>query len=106
MPEIILTRDTGAVPSIEALGAKSLVDEQLGLGTGCCTSRAWIDGDFLLRLAPLSPQEDDLPGPASHPEANSRLSCQILLPVALDGLRLTLRPLDRTPFTEPTGDKH
>ena len=109
MPRLTVTHVDGESFEIDAEAGKSLmlalrdgggedvVDEQFGLCGGCCTCytcHVWIDEAFLSRLPAPSQQEDDLLGLATGRQANSRLSCQIPLTAALDGLRLALPPMD------------
>ena len=108
MPNLIVTRQTGEQQIIAAPAGKSLmvalrdhgagaVDEDFGLCGGCCTCytcHVWIDEARLPGRPPISAQEDDLLALATHQRANSRLACQIPLTETLDGLRLTLPPID------------
>ena len=104
MPDLIVTRQTGerltiAVPEELSLmvalrdHGSGAVDEGFGLCGGCCTCytcHVWVDETFLDRLAPPSLQERDLLDLAENRRANSRLSCQIPLTGAIDGIRVTL----------------
>lgn len=104
MSNLIVTRQTGEQMTIAAPEGQSLmvalrdhgngvVDEQFGLCGGCCTCytcHVWVDEAFLDRLAPPTLQENDLLGLAENRRANSRLSCQIPLTDAIDGIRVTL----------------
>lgn len=109
MPKLLVTRADGTAIEVDAEPGKSLmvalrddggpgvVDEQFGLCGGCCTCytcHVRVDPEFLAALPAMSAQEDDLLTLAHYREANSRLSCQIPLTDALDGLRLTLPPVD------------
>ena len=58
----------------------------------CATCQVYIDEDWMARLpAPMSDETDMLKDLTSY-RANSRLSCQIPLTDALDGLRVTIAP--------------
>jgi len=102
--KLIVTHATGEQQSIAAPDGLSLmlalrdhgsgaVDEQFGLCGGCCTCytcHVWVDEAFLGRLAPPSLQESDLLDLAENRRPNSRLSCQIPLTDAIDGIAVTL----------------
>lgn len=63
---------------------------------GCClcgTCHVYVADEWLGRLYPKSDDEEDrLMEDAVGVETNSRLSCQILMSEALDGLKVTLAP--------------
>jgi 2Fe-2S ferredoxin len=57
----------------------------------CATCHVYVDEVWLAKLKPVSADEDDLlDGTASERLPNSRLSCQIEITAALDGLVLRL----------------
>jgi 2Fe-2S ferredoxin len=67
-----------AVPGIRA---------ECGGGCACATCHVYVDDTWLARVPPADPMEADmLEGVAAERRANSRLSCQIVLSSALDGL--------------------
>ena len=73
------------------------IDEILALCGGCCscaTCHVHVDPEFAAKLPKMSPDEDDLLDSTSDRDANSRLSCQIELTDALDGLRVTIAAED------------
>ncbi len=73
------------------------VDELLALCGGCCscaTCHVHVDPVDLGRLPPMSDDEDDLLDSSANRDATSRLSCQIPFSAALDGLRVTIAPVD------------
>lgn len=108
MPQVIVTSPAGEKQIVNAPLGQSLmmslrdhgngtVDENFGHCNGCCTCytcHVWVDQEFLPGLPAMSAQEDDLLSLATERRPNSRLACQIPLTDALDGLRLTLPPLD------------
>ncbi len=60
----------------------------------CATCHVYVDETWRARLpAPMSDETDMLKDLVSYRE-NSRLSCQIQLSAALDGLRVTIAPED------------
>jgi 2Fe-2S ferredoxin len=73
------------------------IDEILALCGGCCscaTCHVHVDPEFAVKLPKMSPDEDDLLDSTSDRDANSRLSCQIELTDALDGLKVTIAAED------------
>jgi ferredoxin, 2Fe-2S len=57
----------------------------------CATCHVYVDEGWLARLPAMGAEEDALlDGAAAERRANSRLSCQIKLTAALDGLVLRL----------------
>jgi len=60
----------------------------------CATCHVYVDGSAASALAPMSEDESSLLDGSSHRRDNSRLSCQIRMSPALDGLRVTIAPED------------
>ncbi|MFB6549438.1 2Fe-2S iron-sulfur cluster-binding protein [Streptomyces sp. NPDC056405] len=84
---------TSAMEAIRDAG----VDELLALCGGCCscaTCHVYVNPEFADRLPPASDDENDLLESSEHRRANSRLSCQLPLTEALDGLEVTIAPED------------
>lgn len=105
MPSITVIARDGAETVIEAEAGLSLMeairdagmDELLALCGGCCscaTCHVRIDPDFVAGLPPLGEDEDELLDSSSHRAATSRLSCQIILSDAHEGLRAAIAPED------------
>lgn len=105
MPNIIVTGRGGDEHVLVGQAGLSLMevmrdgglDELLALCGGCCscaTCHVFIDAAFGDRLPPLGTDENDLLDSSGHRTERSRLSCQIPLTEALDGLRLTIAPED------------
>jgi 2Fe-2S ferredoxin len=105
MPKLIVVTREGEESTLEAQGGLSVmeairdagIDELLALCGGCCscaTCHVQVDEAFLSKLPPMSPDEDDLLDSSDFRQANSRLSCQIPLTDALDGLKVTIAPED------------
>ena len=72
-------------------------DELLALCGGCCscaTCHIHVDPAFADRLPKMSEDENDLLDSTDHRNETSRLSCQIPVSDALDGLIVTLAPED------------
>jgi 2Fe-2S ferredoxin len=93
------TREISVKPSgtlMEAIRDNGF-DELLASCGGCCscaTCHVVIDVGSTVTLAAISPDEDTLLDGSDHREDSSRLSCQIPLSHALDGLRLRIAPTD------------
>ncbi|WP_395335740.1 ferredoxin [Novosphingobium sp. BL-8H] len=70
-------------------------DELLALCGGCCscaTCHVFVDPDWEEALGGISEDENDLLDSSDHRGPYSRLSCQIVMAAALDGLRVTIAP--------------
>ncbi|GKY89589.1 2Fe-2S iron-sulfur cluster-binding protein [Sinisalibacter aestuarii] len=63
-----------------------------GGSCSCATCHVYVDEDWLGKLDPQSPDEFELVEFTEHYRENSRLSCQIEMTDALDGIRVTLAP--------------
>jgi len=73
------------------------IDELLALCGGCCscaTCHVTVDPEFAGVLPPISDDESDLLDSSDHRDARSRLSCQVLITEAMDGLRAQIAPED------------
>jgi 2Fe-2S ferredoxin len=67
------------------------IDADCGGCCSCATCHVYVDAAYLARLPPPDATEDDmLTGVAAERRPNSRLSCQIAMTAALDGLIVTL----------------
>ncbi|QGP78060.1 2Fe-2S iron-sulfur cluster-binding protein [Sphingobium sp. CAP-1] len=102
MPEIHVTDRAGVDRIIRAEAGLSLmealrengVDELMALCGGCCscaTCHVYIASDG---LPPISEDENDLLDSSDARREDSRLSCQIRLSAAHDGLRVIIAPED------------
>jgi ferredoxin, 2Fe-2S len=72
-------------------------DELLALCGGCCscaTCHVHVDDAFLGALPPMTDDENDLLDSSDHRSPASRLSCQIQMTEALDGLLVAIAPED------------
>ena len=105
MPQITVVDQAGAERGIEAPLGRTLMevirdngfDELLALCGGCCscaTCHVHIDASFMDRLPKMSEDENDLLDSSDHRDATSRLSCQIHLSDALDGLKVRIAAED------------
>ena len=105
MPKLVVVDRAGAEKTVEASAGVSVMeafrdngfDELLALCGGCCscaTCHIHVDADWLGKLEPMSEDENDLLDSSDHRTAASRLSCQIPLSAALDGLKVVIAPED------------
>ncbi len=105
MPKIVVVNRAGEEKTVEADAGLSLMeairdngfDELLALCGGCCscaTCHVYVDPAFTDKVAPMSEDENDLLDSSDHRNETSRLSCQVQLSAALDGLRVTIAPED------------
>ena len=101
---VIITRD-GNERTVEGRNGWSVMenirdngfDELLALCGGCCscaTCHVHVDPDWIERVGPRNPDEDDLLDTSDHKVENSRLSCQIEFTAELDGLKVQIAPED------------
>ena len=81
-------------PMMFALRAQDLVDATCSGSCSCATCHIQVDEAFLDRLPPMSTDEDDLLDSSEHRCSRSRLSCQLTISDALDGLCITIAPED------------
>ena len=105
MPQLIVTTQSGETREISVEANRTVMEaiREAGLGDllalcgGCCscaTCHVYVDIDDATRLPPMSADEDALLSGSDHRNAPSRLSCQIPMTQALDGLRVTIAPAD------------
>ena len=105
MPSITIVSRDGSEKTVDARNGWTVMetirdagfDELLALCGGCCscaTCHVHVDDQWLDALPAVGPDEDDLLDSSSHRQPNSRLSCQIEVGPALDGLRVTIAPED------------
>lgn len=105
MPHIIVTTREGTEHRLAGKNSYSVmetirdngIDELLALCGGClscATCHVHVDPDWLDKLKPMDPDEDDLLESSDYRQDNSRLSCQIKLDDSLEGLRVSIAPED------------
>lgn len=100
MTTLIVVDATGREHAVVAADGLSVMEVLRALPFGiegecegsiaCATCHVWIDADWASRLAPASDEEADMLDCVFHARSTSRLSCQILVKPALDGLRITV----------------
>jgi ferredoxin, 2Fe-2S len=105
MPQITVINQSGEESNVEATNGRTLMetirdngfDELLALCGGCCscaTCHVHIDPAFMDKLPKLSEDENDLLDSSDHRNEFSRLSCQVPISDALEGLRVTIAQED------------
>lgn len=103
MVQIFITDRTGQEQVIEAREGRLLMeairesgyDELSALCGGCCscaTCHVYLDAEHLEGLPLVSDDENDLLDSSDHRKPESRLSCQVPVTAALNGLRVTISP--------------
>ncbi|MGB0954668.1 MAG: 2Fe-2S iron-sulfur cluster-binding protein [Panacagrimonas sp.] len=97
MPKVKFIQHDGSEQVIDAQVGQSVmeaatsnfVDGIVGDCGGCCscaTCHVYVEPEWFDRLDPRDEMEDDMLEGALDPQDNSRLSCQIKLSEALDGI--------------------
>lgn len=105
MAKIVVTQRDGSVDTIDGEDGLTLMeairdagyDELLALCGGCCscaTCHVIVAPDWAEKVGGASGDESDLLESSSHRGPMSRLSCQIILEPALDGLAVEIAPED------------
>ncbi len=105
MAKLVIVNREGAETEVEVKNGYTVMeairdngfDELLALCGGCCscaTCHVVVDPAFAGALPELGPDENDLLDSSDHRVATSRLSCQIKMTDALDGLRVTIAEED------------
>lgn len=105
MPKLVVVNRAGEEKTIEATAGMSVMeavrdagfDEMLALCGGCCscaTCHVHVDAGWADKLEPMSEDENDLLDSSDHRDATSRLSCQIHISDALDGLKVRIAAED------------
>ncbi len=105
MPKLVVVNRAGEEKTVEAAAGLSVMevvrdagfDEMLALCGGCCscaTCHVHVDAAWADKLPAMSEDENDLLDSSDHRDATSRLSCQIHLSDALDGLKVRIAAED------------
>jgi 2Fe-2S ferredoxin len=100
--KIIVTDQAGETHELEGLdGWRAMevirdwglnIKAECGGACSCATCHVWVDEGWYGKLPAASDDEEDLIYSTLDQKPTSRLSCQIILSDALDGLTLTLTP--------------
>lgn len=105
MAKLVVVNRAGEEKTVEATAGLSVMeairdsgfDELLALCGGCCscaTCHVHVDPEWVGKLVPMSEDENDLLDSSDHRDETSRLSCQIEMTAALDGLKVAIAPED------------
>ena len=105
MAKLVIVNTEGAESEVEVTNGLSVMeairdsgfDELLALCGGCCscaTCHVHVDPAFADKLPKMSEDENDLLDSSDHRDERSRLSCQIKMSDALDGLKVTIAEAD------------
>jgi 2Fe-2S ferredoxin len=105
MPKLTIVNRAGAEKTIDATSGLSVMenirdagfDELLALCGGCCscaTCHVVVDDQWISATGTAKADEDDLLDSSDHRVPASRLSCQIEMTDALDGLRVVIAAED------------
>ena len=100
MPQIIFTDHQGKDRAVEAATGSSVMETAIrndvpgivaecGGACACATCHVYVDVAFVDKLDPPSQTERDMLEFAEDARPNSRLSCQLKVTDAIDGLRVT-----------------
>lgn len=102
MVDITVTDRDGGVHRVDAREGVSLMETLRELEYGvaaicggmcsCATCHVYVDADWRDRLPEPQSDERELVSELLHRRESSRLSCQVSLSDALDGLRVTVAP--------------
>ncbi|MCF6303140.1 MAG: 2Fe-2S iron-sulfur cluster-binding protein [Devosiaceae bacterium] len=68
------------------------IKAECGGACACATCHVFVDPTWVDRLVPALSEEEAMLDTVADTQDNSRLSCQIIMSDALDGLKLTLAP--------------
>jgi ferredoxin, 2Fe-2S len=105
MVKLVIVNRAGDANEVEADEGMSLMevirdngfDELLALCGGCCscaTCHVHVEPSFKDKLPPMSEDENDLLDSSEHRDENSRLSCQVPITAALEGMKVTIAQED------------
>lgn len=105
MAKIHVTGADGVERTIEAEDGGNLMEalrdngfeELAALCGGCCacaTCHIYVDPEWMAQLGTPTGDEDDLLDSSDARESNSRLSCQIPVGPEIEGMRVTIAPMD------------
>lgn len=99
---LIVTDFSGKVHELDALDGWRVMEvirdyglpikAECGGACACATCHVYVDPQWLAKVPPMRKDEEDMLDEAYDVRDNSRLSCQILMTDALDGLKVTLAP--------------
>jgi ferredoxin, 2Fe-2S len=104
--KLIVTDRDGVEHELEALEGWRVMEvirdwdldikAECGGACACATCAVYVDEAWLDKLYPPTDEEEEMLDTVPDAEPNSRLSCQILMSDALDGLKVTLSPSSKS----------
>lgn len=68
------------------------IKAECGGACSCATCHVYVDPSWIDKLVEMRDDEEDMLDEAFEVEDNSRLSCQIIMSEALNGLKVSLAP--------------
>jgi 2Fe-2S ferredoxin len=97
MPKVTFRQPDGQEETCDVAAGSTVMDgaidhhvpgirAQCGGACVCATCHCYVDADWLARLAPPERNESEMLDYVWEPRTGSRLSCQIVMTEALDGL--------------------
>ena len=103
MARIIFDEPDGKEHSVDIANGQSImegavrasvagIDADCGGACSCATCMVYVAAEWRERLPPKQKDEQDMLEFCSHSDQSSRLSCQLKVTDALDGLRLKVPP--------------
>ena len=103
MPKITYIEQDGTERAVDAEPGATVMETAInndipgilatcGGSCSCATCHVYVDEDWFERLPPPELEESDMLDTAHDLQDNSRLSCQIVVSEALDGLIVTTPP--------------
>ncbi len=102
MITINVTDEKGAAHTLQGIVGWQLMEvlrdagmkipAECGGACACATCHVYVDEAWMEKLPAISVDEQHMLDEALGQEDNSRLSCQIILSEALDGLKVTVAP--------------
>jgi 2Fe-2S ferredoxin len=101
MPRVTFIEHNGTTHEVEAVAGQSLmraavdngvpgIDADCGGQCACATCHVYVAADWLARTGPRNEMEESMLGFAAVTQDDSRLSCQIVVTDALDGIVVRL----------------
>ncbi len=100
--KLTVTDPTGVEHELEALEGWRVMEiirdyglpikAECGGACSCATCHVYVDPDWLAKCPPMREDEEDMLDQAFDVEDNSRLSCQLIMNEALDGLKVKIAP--------------
>jgi 2Fe-2S ferredoxin len=101
MPRVVFTEPGGRRREVDAPVGITLMEAarqqgvqgvvaQCGGACACATCHVYIDPAWMAKLEPREDMEEGMLETAWEPRDNSRLSCQVHITAALDGLEVTV----------------